>query len=289
MRSTASPGRALPEPDPVPGFELRGESTPLRQQAADIWRSRSLIAVLARKDFFVRYRRASFGVLWAVGLPLFQAVVLALVFSRVAPPLARGHHGNYTVFVFAGTLAWTFFSATLTIASTAVVDGSGLSTKIYFPRAVFPIVSVAANLYGFVISLVILVGLCAITGVQPGLNMLLLLPAILLMVGLTTAFSLVLAALHVYFRDVRYITQASLIAWFYVTPVIYRLDRAPGLRRALVFNPTTGLVELFRAATVGGDPGWTGTLVWSVAWMVALMVAASLLYRRYDRVFVDLM
>ena len=271
----------------VTGFDLTGEATPLRMMGRDLWASRKLLVMLARKDFFVRYRRASFGVIWAVALPLFQAIVMAVVFSRVI----RIHTGtNYPTFVYSGLLPWTFFSATLPGSATSVVEGQDIATKIYFPRSILPLVTIGANVYGFVPGLAILVGFALIGHVALGLNWLLLLPAMVLMVALTAGFSLVLAALHVYFRDVRYLVQAALTAWIYLTPVLYPLHKAPGFLRHLIeLLPTTGMVELFRAGSVGADPGWLSSLAVTGAWAVGLLSVAAVLYRRFDRVFVDLL
>src|SRR5205807_7226704 len=104
-------------------FVLGSGPTPLSSLVVDVWDARPLLGMLARKDFFVRYRRASFGLLWAVALPLFQAAILALVLSRVVKihtPV------NYAVFVFAGMAVWAYFAASLQTASTAIVDGSDL-------------------------------------------------------------------------------------------------------------------------------------------------------------------
>jgi ABC-type polysaccharide/polyol phosphate export permease len=269
------------------GFELEGEATPLRVLAKELWDSRGLIAMLARKDFFVRYRRASFGVLWAVGLPLIQAVILAIVFSQVAKVKIPGT--SYTVFLFSGMVSWSFFSASFATGSTSIVDGADLTTKIYFPRAVLPLVTIGGNLYGFVVSAVLLLLMCIFFGVGLGLNTLLLLPAIIVMAALATSFCLVFSALHVYFRDVRYLVAAMLIAWFYVTPIIYPLKLAGHLAKWLRLNPMTGVVEIFRAATVGADPGWLVSLWFTLAWIAGLSFLALYLYRRFNRVFVDLL
>jgi len=268
------------------GFELRGEVTPARELVLETWRSRGLLAMLARKDFFVRYRRASFGVLWAVGLPLAQALIVGTVFSRFVP-FDLGY--SYTVFVFTGLTVWMFFNASVTAASTSIVDGSGLSTKIYFPRALFPLVSVATNAYGFLFSLPILILLCLVKDVALDLRVALLVPAIVLMVSLAASLSLVLSALHVYFRDVRYITQAALMAWLYATPILYPLDAIGDLAPIVRANPATGMIELFRASLTGADPGWLPSLWWSIAWTVALFALGVGLHRRFDRVFVDLL
>jgi ABC-type polysaccharide/polyol phosphate export permease len=243
--------------------------------------------MLARKDFFVRYRRASFGLIWAVALPLVQAVVLAVVFSHV---LRIRTATNYPAFVYSGIVPWIFFSTTLSAASTSIVDGQDMATKVYFPRAILPLVPIGSAIYGYVPAVIILVGIALLGHVHLGLNWLLLLPATALMVLLTATFSLVLAALHVYFRDVRYLVTAALTVWIYLAPILYPLKWAPNfLRHIIAVVPTTGMVELFRAGSVGADPGWVSSLVVTAVWAVALTAAAALLYRRYDRVFVDLL
>src|SRR5436309_2106753 len=182
------------------GFELWGESGPLRDLVVDTWRSRDLITTLARKDFLVRYRRASFGVMWALALPLFQALVLALVVPKLAHFKTPG---SYIAFVFSGTVAWAFFQSTITQGSTSIVDNQGVTTRVYFPRVVLPVAAVLSNLYSFMPTLAILVVMTAVSG-DLGLQLLVIVPASVLVCVLTAAISVLAAALHVYFRDVRY-------------------------------------------------------------------------------------
>jgi lipopolysaccharide transport system permease protein len=285
-----------PESHPAPrvrrspsaeGFQLSGPTTPLRQLLVDGWANRGLVTMLARKDFFVRFRRTSFGLIWSVGLPLVQASVLAFVFTRVIR-IQVGY--NYGVFVFSGILPWTFFSGTLGSASTSIVDGQGLATKIYFPRALLPLVSVGTSLYGFIPGVFVLIGMAAVLGPGVGPHVWLVLPATVLMVALAAAFGLVFAALHVYFRDMRYILQAATFAWFYGSPILYPLDRVPdSLRPFVEANPTTGMIQLFRGAIVGPSGDLLAPALFTVGWILALLIAAGALYRRFDRVFVDLL
>lgn len=270
------------------GFELDGSSTSVRQLLASVWGSRDLLTTLARKDFFVRYRRTSFGLLWAVGLPLVQAAVLAVVFTRIVR-IETG--GNYGIYVFSGTLPWTFLSGTVTTGSTSIVDGSALATKIYFPRAVLPLVILGANLYGFLPGVAVLLLGAATIGEGLGADVILLVPATFLMVLFVAALSLLIAGLHVYFRDLRFVVQATIMAWFYGTPIIYPLDEAVGsLRTILLVNPATGMVTLFRAAVSdAGTSGLGPALISTVAWTVGLAVLALALHARRDRNFVDLL
>jgi len=196
---------------------------------------------------------------------------------------------NYTVFIFSGNVAWSFFSSVFGGGSTSIVDNAGMTAKIYFPRAVLPLVVAGATLYGFVVTVVILLGMCVLTGVDLGVNTLLLIPGIIIMMVLATSFALVFSALHVYFRDIRFMVSAMLMVWFYLTPIIYPLALMGHLAKWLYINPVTGVVEMFRAATVGADPHWVTALWWTLGWTVSLAVIAVALHRRFNRVFADLL
>lgn len=247
-----------------------------------------MIRILARKEFFVRYRRASLGLLWAIGLPLVQASVLALVFSRlVGERFTTEIH--FAVFVFAGIVPWTAFSGALLSGVNSVVDNQAVATRIYFPRAVFPLVVVAAGLYGLVPGIGILVILHAVLDRAISPALLLLVPATLLLVVLTAAFALVLAALQVYFRDVRHILAALMLPWFWASGIFYPQELLGDLAGWLRVNPFVGIVELFRAALDAGGADWTVSVVITIGWAVVLFAAGALLHRRYDRVFVDLL
>jgi ABC-type polysaccharide/polyol phosphate export permease len=245
------------------------------------------VRLLSKKEFFARYRRASFGIVWAIAMPLIQAIVLAVVFSRVA---RIDVPGNYGVFVFSATVPWNFFISGVDAASTAIVGGSPLASKTYFPRAVLPIVSVATEVYGFICSLAIV--LMAVVVLGPGLSLraFLLVPATVLLLTLTVSFGLLLSAVHVYFRDTQYIVQAISRAWFFLTPVLFPLSFASGILRAVIeINPATGMVMLFRAAVFPVEPGWLPAVWWSVGWAMGCLALAAIVHRRFNRVFVDLL
>jgi ABC-type polysaccharide/polyol phosphate export permease len=273
----------------APVLELSGPSVSPLVLIRSIVSHRGLIATLARKDFLVRYRRAALGVLWAVGLPLIQAMVLTVVFTYVFH-LNLSENIPRAVFMFTGITAYNFFSTSIVAASTSIVDGSGLSSRIYFPRAVLPLQAVIANAYALVFSLGVLLVLTAVLGVGFGWHTLMIVPAALMDIVFTAGLALVLSALHVYFRDVRYIVQAVLLALFYMTPIFYPLTFAPpNLRIIVMCNPMTGIVELFRFSIGGHDPQWATATLISLGWTGALLILGIYLHSKWDRIFVDLL
>jgi lipopolysaccharide transport system permease protein len=173
-------------------------------------------------------------------------------------------------------------------ASTAIVDNVTLASKIYFPRLILPLLVVATALYPLAVSVVLLVALTLLLQHDVGVALLWVLPGAALAVAVTAGFGLVLSGLHVFFRDVRYIVQASMVALFYATPVIYSLSTAPsGLRTVLLFGPMTGPIELVRLGTGGADHIWPQAVAVAAGWAVVTTAAGVWLHSRFDRVFVD--
>ncbi len=268
-----------------PSIDLHREATSPTQLAKEVWHARQLMLILARKEFHVRYRRAAFGLLWAIGLPLLQSAVMALIFSKVAK---IGHAPHYAIFILSGMTAWIYFTAVLMPGSTAVVDGTDMSSRVYFPRILLPLVQVATGLYGFVITLAITLALAPLLGAGLGTSVIVLVPATLLLIALTTAFCLVDSALHVYFRDIRYMVTAAVIVWFYLTPIVYPATDAPHVLRSFInLNPMTGVVDLFHVGLVGTAGSIGFPVLVSCLWTAGLLVVGIGLHCRFNRVFAD--
>lgn len=252
----------------------------------ELWSYREVLDMLARKDFQTRYKRASFGILWAVAVPMLQAAVMAVVFTLVVRLPGSRH---FAVYVMSGVVPFSYFSTVVLAGTTAIVDGSSLTDKVWFPRALLVLVPAISNLVGFAVTLIVLLAVMPIFGVPMGTQLLVFLPAVAILVAFTAALSTVLAALDVYFRDVKFLVTAALMVWIYVTPILYPQSLLRGLAPWLDANPLTGIVVLFHMATVGSQGPWVRPVVVSVVATVMLLVVGAEAQRRHDRLFVDLL
>jgi lipopolysaccharide transport system permease protein len=257
-----------------------------RAWLASLWAYREVLGMLARKDFQTRYKRASFGVIWAVFVPLLQAAIMAVVFSRV---IRIGGGKTFVVFVMSGVIAYSYFSSTIGTASTAIIDAATLTDKVWFPRALLVVVPAISNLVGFLVTVLVLLAILPLFSVSIGLQLLNFLPAFLLLVALTVGLSLVLGALDVYFRDVKFLVQAALLVLIYLAPILYPQKLLRHLGPWLDANPLTGVIVLFHMATVGSGGPWVRAVVVSVGWSIGLLVIGAEAHRRHDRLFVDLL
>jgi lipopolysaccharide transport system permease protein len=274
-------------------FLLTGPGTPPRVLLRSLWQARTLVGVLARKDFFVRYRRTRLGLLWAIALPVVQAAVLAAVFSSLVSGVgaATGDRGtSYAVFVFAGMVPWAYFSAAFTAGATSVVDGANLAQRIYFPRLVLPLVAVTTALFPLVATLLVLLGLVVVLGPGLGLATLWVLPGAGLVMVVALGLALLFSAAQVYLRDLRFAVSAGMTVLFYLTPVIYPVTRAPAALRPVVeLLPAAGPVELFRHAVGAAGPGLWRSVAASLVWAVVAGGVGFVVHCRRDRVLADLL
>jgi lipopolysaccharide transport system permease protein len=277
---SASPRR----PSAARVLELDSRPEHRRAWLAEFWAHREVLDMLARKDFQVRYKRASFGVVWAVAVPLVQAAIMAVVFSRV---IRIGAGPNFAVFVMSGVIAFSYFSSVIFAGATSIVEAATLTDKVWFPRALLAVVPALSNLVGLAVTLAVLLGVMPLFGVPMGAQLLMFIPAALLLVALSIGFSLVLSALYVYFRDVKFIVQAALLVWIYVTPILYPQHLLRSIGPWLDANPLTGVVIMFHMATVGSGGPWIRPVVISVATAIVLLLVGIEAHRTHDRLFVD--
>lgn len=246
--------------------------------------TRDLLRELVARDMKIRYKRSILGIAWSLVNPITQILIFTFLFNRVLPL----NIPNYTSFVFAGVLAWSWFSSALIAASGAIVDNRELVRRPGFAVAVLPIVTVMTNALHFVLALPVLFIVLFIGGGQFGLPILALPLIMLVQFVLTLGISYVIAASHVRFRDTQHIVGIGLMLMFYLTPVFYRAESVPE-QYILIYqlNPMAGLLSAYRAALIEGQWPAPGPLL-QVLVIGGLLLAVGLgIFRRASDRFVE--
>src|SRR5215469_15291022 len=253
----------------------------------EIWRSREILYFLAWRDVKVRYKQAALGIAWAVLQPLFTMLTFAVVFGRLAGIPSNGV--PYPLFSYSALVLWTYFSITLSQVSNSLVANSSLITKIYFPRVLLPAAGAAAGLLDLLVSSVLLVAMLIYYRVVPPWTVVFAPVFVAQTVLLVTGVGMLLAALNVRFRDVKYTIPFLTQIGLYVTPVIYPVSYLPHRFQALVaLNPMTGIIEGFRACLFSGSHVDWGVLASSWVITVALLLLGGWHFRSTERVFADI-
>jgi lipopolysaccharide transport system permease protein len=253
----------------------------------DFWRYRELLYFLAWRDVKVRYKQAALGASWAVIQPLLTMVIFTLFFGRLARVPSDGI--PYPLFSFCSLVPWTYFSTTLSQAGNSLVGNSSLITKVYFPRALLPAATVLSGLVDFVMGAVFLALMMIYYHVKPGWSFFLVPFFLGGMILLAFSVSMILAAMNVRYRDVKYALPFLVQIWLFVTPIIYPIAfLTPKMKRFLAFNPMAGFLEGFRSSLFNtGHTDWrlAGTAVIITA---ILLVIGATYFRRTERTFADI-
>ena len=246
---------------------------------------RDLFAFLVWRDIKVRYRQTILGGLWAVIQPLLAMLVFTVIFHRLAGVASDG--APYPLFAFAGLAPWTFFSAGVSQSSNSLIGNQNLVSKIYFPRVFIPLGAVLALVLDLALSLAML-GVLLIYYRWPLTASVLLLPVFILGAFLAAGgIGLVLSALNVNFRDVKYAVPFLIQMGIFVTPVIYPIRYVPARWQWVMgLNPMAGVILGFRHCLIGSPAPWN-LIALSLATTVVLFVSGLYIFRRMERRFAD--
>jgi ABC-2 type transport system permease protein len=246
---------------------------------------RDLLFDLSWRDLRARYKGSALGFAWHFVMPLSQLVVFWVLFGvlfGVRPRTETGEQ-SYAIFLFVGLLPWTFFATALTSGAAAIVANAGIVKKVSLPLQLFPASAVLSALVNFGLSLIVLAAVLAVFGPRrpEGIVYLPVLAAIQVVMGLGLAY--LLAALTVFFRDVQHILGVLLVAWYFLTPVLFPVsivaDR-PREQALLYLNPMTAVIVGYQRALLDGlAPEWIA-LAWSALFAVAALAIGVAYFER---------
>jgi homopolymeric O-antigen transport system permease protein len=261
---------------------------------ADLFRYRELFANLFQREFRVRYKGSLLGVAWSLANPLVLMGVYVLVFSELWQNIKIDH---YPLYLLSGLTVWTFFSTSVQSAARSMIDSAELIKKVRFPRQLVAFSVVATQLVTFVVMLVVLMIVNAALLPRARDTVLLAIPIAVVVVALVAGVSLIVASVNVVFRDVEHLVSAALLPWFFLTPIIYRLEDLPGsLHRfhtvaqilRYVDFVTPPIYALRDPLFFGQLPRAVDVIYLCVAAVVALALGAWVFSRVDDRIAVEL-
>lgn len=233
----------------------------------ELVRYRELVRNLVVRDLKTRYKNSVLGFFWSLVNPLLMMAVFSIVFTYMMPNRSIPH---FPIFALCAILPWNFFSASIMGSISSIVGNAHLIKKVYFPREVLPLSTVLSNLVNFLLALIVLIS--ALYAVGIGLTPWALLLPVVIFVQLvfTLGLALILATVNVFYRDVAMIMDVLLLAWFFLTPVMYPIDILPqqavvlGInvsvqRLTYILNPMASLIASYRSilygSIQGGPPG----------------------------------
>lgn len=249
-------------------------------------RYRELFFFLVWRDVKIRYKQTLLGASWAIIQPFFTMIIFTLFFGKMAGIDSEGI--PYPVFSYSGLLPWTYFSTATALAGNSLVANSKLISKVYFPRAIIPSASALGGLLDFAIAYLVLIGMMIYYHIPFGWGMLWWPVFVVPLVVFIISLGMILSALNVKYRDIKYAIPFFIQCMLFVSPVIYPSSIVPEKYRILLtLNPLTGLINAFRSSLLPNRSVDWNTFFVAVGVIAVFFVLATVYFRRTEKAFAD--
>ncbi|MBF0226307.1 MAG: ABC transporter permease [Desulfobacterales bacterium] len=213
------------------------------------WQYRELFWFLAWRDIKVKYKQTILGISWAILQPL---VLMAIfnIFWKKAIKIDTGV--PYPIFVYSGLIIWGLFFSGVSNSSNSMINNANVIKKVYFPRIIIPTSAILVSLVDFFITVLFYIILLFYYKIKLNiLTFLFFLTASLLITLLVTiGFGLLLAAINIRYRDVRYAIPFLLQLLFFATPIIFPVSviESKLLNFILALNPMATAIHFARVS-----------------------------------------
>ena len=262
-----------------------------------------LLVRMTRKELKVKYKNSILGFAWSLLNPLLYLVVFYVAFVKIlGSPIPA-----FPIYLLSGLLVWNLFSVGLGSACGAVVGNSGLVKKVAFPREILPLAAVGSTLIQFFLQSIVLFTVLGIVRWHVAWSYVPLVPlALVALLLMTASLGILLSAINVYLRDTQHFLELALLAWFWVTPVVYGFmtigKRNSWFTKVFMTNPMTPIVLIFQRAIYGRVdntklhtgilPHWSlttylGYLGYSFAFGIVLLAVAVSVFGRSEANFAE--
>jgi len=236
-------------------------------------RNRSLIYELSKRAVLGRYRGASFGLLWSIISPFLMLAVYTFAFGSVMQnrwPQPPGSTESFTMILFVGLIAHSFFAECLSRSPGLVTDNPNYVKRVIFPLEILPWPMIASALFHTLMNIIVLIALRLFMEGKIEWTIIFLpivfLPLIILMVGL----GWMLSALGVYFRDISQITGVLATAVLFTSSAIIPVQSINKKYRPIFeANPLTFIIDQARDVSLWGKlPNFLGLGCYSLVGLV---------------------
>jgi lipopolysaccharide transport system permease protein len=256
-----------------------------------IWRNRSLLKDMARRDAVGRYKGSLLGVAWAVLTPIIMLTIYTFVFVYVFK--ARWNNGGesnsqFAIILFAGLIVFNMFAEAISRSTSIILANSNFVKRVIFPLEILPCVTLLSAMFHACISVSILLAFEFFVSGQVPLTFVLLQIVVLPLLLMTIGLSWMIAAVGVYLRDLAQSIGLVVSALMFMSPIFFPSTAfPPRIKSLLDLNPLAFPIEQARRVLVWGTPvDWSGWLI-QIVMSVVVLWAGFAVFQKLRKGFAD--
>ncbi|MCB1193383.1 MAG: ABC transporter permease [Leptospiraceae bacterium] len=257
----------------------------------DIFRNRSIIYSLTKRDLISRYLGSYFGILWAFIQPITTIILLWLVFTfgfRSTPI----DDFPFILWLIAGLIPYNFISECMTGAANSILQNSFLVKKIVFRVSLLPIVKILSASVIHLFFILVLIFMFGFYNKPPDLYSIQLIyyyfAALFFLLGL----SWITSSIVIFFRDLGQIISVLVQLLFWATPIVWSPKYIPEKYLPILYlNPVFYITEGYRNSLIYKVWFWEEPYKTLYYWGVAsvIFVIGAIIFRRLRPHFADVL
>lgn len=210
---------------------------------------RFLIRQLVARDFKTKYKRSMLGMFWSFLNPLLMMCVQYFIFST----LFKSDIPQYAAYLLIGIVCFNFFSEVCNLSLYSILSNASLITKVYMPKYIYPLTRVLSSVVNLGISLIPLIIVCLLTGVQFQVSAILAVFFLVCLMLFSLGMAFLLSSAMVFFRDTQFLWSVFSTVWMYATAIFYPETILPeNLRFVLYVNPIYHFIKNIRICILDG-------------------------------------
>lgn len=248
---------------------------------------RNLLWMLTLRDIKIRYKQTVMGFLWAFFMPLMIVSAGLLIkkgFSIVSgKPMDLAELSSVCI----KALPYSFFIASVRFSTNSLVGNSSLVTKIYFPREVFPVAAVLANLFDFLLGSTVLIVILAVAGFHVNFQVIWVPFLVFSLIVFTLALGMILSCANLFFRDVKYLVEVLIMFAIFFTPVFYDASLFGKWAPVLLLNPVGAILENINNVVILHRPPDMFWLLYSVLWSFGGLLVSWSIFHKLEYLFAE--
>lgn len=244
---------------------------------------RFLIRQLVSRDFKTKYKRSVLGVFWSFLNPLLTMLVQYFVFSTIF----KSDIPYFAAYLIIGTVMFNFFSEATGMALSSIIGNASLITKVYMPKYIYPLTRVMSSVINLAISLIPMLAVCVLTGVQFHKSAVLTLYFLVCLMVFSLGVGLLLSSAMVFFRDTQFLWGVFTMIWMYATPIFYPETILPeNFQFVLKINPLYHFLTNARLCILDGISPEPAVYVQCLLMALGALVVGALVFRKTQDKFV---
>lgn len=239
------------------------------------------IKSIFKKELAGKFLGAFWWILDPIFLMLTYVLMVNFIFKRGTP--------DYPIFVFSALIAWKWTSTSFIVNSRIINSYFYILKNIYIPKFIIPLIWCLVELIYFIFGILALFILKVILRSPFSWHILQILPIMLSHFIFIYGISLIFAHIGVYLKDLSNILNFVLRLWFYLSPGIWAIDKAPEIIKRFVWlNPMTTYFENYRSVLMYQEtPNYLEIGIWTLINVVILFIGLAVLHRS-DRNYVKI-